>query len=107
MSLKADQKKKLIMDKYHIERIRRDKMKTLIKELKVLVPKSKSVNIQQVQVLANAVNYIKTIQDVLKMNGLLESDEQDGPCVKRSDSDSETGSVYSKSESIRIDNLLC
>ncbi|KAJ3322473.1 hypothetical protein HDV06_003017 [Boothiomyces sp. JEL0866] len=107
------------MEKYHIgkshrkqshtlnERIRRDKMKNLIQELKVLVPKSKSVNIQQVEVLSNAVSYIKTIQDVLKANGLLEADEAESSHLQRSDSDSETGSTYSRSESMRIDNLLC
>ncbi|KAJ3271713.1 hypothetical protein HDV01_006408 [Terramyces sp. JEL0728] len=102
------------------ERKRREKLKSLIGNLKVLVPKSKSQNLQQIAVLENAVEYIKKVQSVLRQHGLM--DEEKDHIMKyqsqfyvgnanksHSDSsDSVSDSGYSVgSQSMKISNLLC
>ncbi|KAJ3322471.1 hypothetical protein HDV06_003015 [Boothiomyces sp. JEL0866] len=57
------------------ERKRREKLKSLIGNLKMLVPKSKSQNLQQIAVLENAVEYIKKVQSVLRLHGLMDEEE--------------------------------
>ncbi|KAJ3322475.1 hypothetical protein HDV06_003019 [Boothiomyces sp. JEL0866] len=59
------------------ERRRREKFKALIHNLKVLVPKSKSENVQQMAILQNACDYIMKVQEVLRTHGLLA--EEDNP----------------------------
>ncbi|KAJ3251402.1 hypothetical protein HK103_002415 [Boothiomyces macroporosus] len=104
------------------ERRRREKFKALIHNLKVLVPKSKSENVQQMAILQNACDYIMKVQEVLRSHGLLA--EEDNPVdvgmakfqseffVGKSNSEfgsdscSDTGS-NNASESIKISNLLC
>ncbi|KAJ3322472.1 hypothetical protein HDV06_003016 [Boothiomyces sp. JEL0866] len=63
------------------EKKRRDRFKALINKLKLLgrkylmvVPKSKSENIQQMAILENACEYIQKVQQVLRERGLIEEE---------------------------------
>ncbi|KAJ3271709.1 hypothetical protein HDV01_006404 [Terramyces sp. JEL0728] len=104
------------------ERRRREKFKALIHNLKVLVPKSKSENVQQMAILQNACDYIMKVQEVLRSHGLLANEDcptdmgiakyQSEFFVGKNtfDSGSENSSDSGSNpvaDSIKISNLLC
>ncbi|KAJ3311150.1 hypothetical protein HDV04_004362 [Boothiomyces sp. JEL0838] len=105
------------------ERKRREKIKALINNLKVLVPKSKSQSLQQIAILENAVEYIKKVQMVLRQHGLIDEEKDHimnyqseffvgktnkGPSDTADTADTASDSGCSiGSESIKISNLLC
>ncbi|KAJ3271712.1 hypothetical protein HDV01_006407 [Terramyces sp. JEL0728] len=98
------------------EKKRRDRFKALIHKLKMLVPKSKSENIQQMAILENACEYIQKVQQVLRERGLIEEEPAQVDLLSQYQSefklaravhrdDASDGSV--ESNSIKIANLLC
>ncbi|KAJ3253491.1 hypothetical protein HK103_000523 [Boothiomyces macroporosus] len=95
------------------EKKRRDRFKALINKLKLLVPKSKSENIQQMAILENACEYIQKVQQVLRERGLIE--EEPAPIDLLAQYQSEFRIVKAEAEecsdsgesSIKISNLLC